>query len=151
MFFERVSKEQFTEGDYTKIKMPTRATKYSAGYDFYAPRDISLSPNGSTIVQTGIRWNAENAQCFLMIVPRSGLGFKYQIGLANTVGIIDADYYDADNEGHIMVKLVNRGNDRVKIKQGERFCQGIVIPYLTTWNEQVLSDNRTGGFGSSGK
>ena len=150
--FEQISKTQFASdcpaGDYDKIKLPVRATNNSAGYDFYMTQDVTLSPKESVVIPTGIRWYTDT-QCFLMIVPRSGLGFKYQLGLANTVGIIDADYYNADNEGHIMVKLVNNGDKPVSIKQGERFCQGIIIPYLTLTYDSILSNNRTGGFGSS--
>ena len=145
--FEQISKTQF-ESDYDKIKLPVRATNNSAGYDFYMTQDVTLSPKESVVIPTGIRWYT-NGQFFLMIVPRSGLGFKYQLGLANTVGIIDADYYNADNEGHIMVKLVNNGNKPISIKQGERFCQGIIMPYLTQTYDSILSNNRTGGFGSS--
>lgn len=150
--FEQISKTQFENdcptGDYDKIKLPVRATNNSAGYDFYMTQDVTLSPKESTVIPTGIRWYTDG-QFFLMIVPRSGLGFKYQLGLANTVGIIDADYYNADNEGHIMVKLVNNGDKPVSIKHGERFCQGIIIPYLTQTYDSILSNNRTGGFGSS--
>ena len=150
--FEQISKTQFAKdcptGDYDKIKLPARATNNSAGYDFYMTQDVTLSPKESVVIPTGIRWYTDT-QFFLMIVPRSGLGFKYQLGLANTIGIIDADYYNADNEGHIMVKLVNNGDKPVSIKQGERFCQGIIIPYLTLTYDSILSNNRTGGFGSS--
>ena len=84
----------------------------------------------------------------LNIYPRSSLGFKHQICLANTVGIIDADYYNALNEGHIIVALVNRGDKEVTIKKGDRFVQGIIYKFYTAEEEEVTKV-RTGGFGSS--
>ena len=91
-----------------------------------------------------------NENEFLGIYIRSSLGFKYQIGLANTTGIIDADYYNSDNEGHIMVKLINRGNKKFSANKGDKIVQGIFLPYGIT-----VDDNsegvRNGGFGSTGK
>lgn len=93
---------------YNKIKLPKRATTKSAGYDFYTPFGFVLPTNESIVIPTGIRCNCK-PNYFLSLVPRSGIGFKNRVMLANTVGIIDADYYDATNEGHIMIKLVNNG------------------------------------------
>ena len=86
----------------------------------------------------------------LMIFPRSGLGFKYHCSLANTVGVIDEDYFYADNEGHIMVKLVNRGNKTMHIEAGDKMCQGVFLPYGITHNDSAKGE-RHGGFGSTGK
>ena len=115
--FEKVSKEQFDKDvkdllnlssfDYEAIKIPVRATEGSAGYDFVCPFDLTLKSGEIIKVPTGIRCYIEN-NYVLQIYPRSSLGFKYQICLANTVGIIDADYYNALNEGHIIIALVNR-------------------------------------------
>ena len=114
--FEKVSFEQFKEGYldaigqdsdevirsiYDALKLPKRATKGSAGYDFYAPRAITLKPGETAKIPTGIRAKIEEnwvLQCY----PRSGLGFKFRLQLNNTVGIIDSDYYNSDNEGHIL-------------------------------------------------
>ena len=86
----------------------------------------------------------------LMLFPRSGLGFKHQVRLANTVGVIDADYFHADNEGHILVMLVNGGDHKVTLHPGERFCQGIFLPYGLAEEEEVTGE-RSGGFGSTGR
>ena len=86
----------------------------------------------------------------LMLFPRSGLGFKHQVRLANTVGVIDADYFHAANEGHIMVRIVNGGDHALNISKGERFCQGVFLPHGLAEEETVLAD-REGGFGSTGK
>ena len=122
------------------------------GMDFFAPYDITLPPHHEHIVPTGVRWVVEDhhTNVGLMIVPRSGLGFQYGIRLANTVGIIDADYQYADNEGHIMIKLYNPSDAAVRIEKGKGFAQGIIVPYLIC--EGAESDDvRTGGFGSTTK
>ena len=155
--FEKVSKEQFKkdlkdilniEDDfYDEIVLPRRATEGSAGYDFTSPIDIYLKPGEMIKVPSGIRCKFENGYV-LNIFPRSSLGFKYQLCLANTVGIIDADYYNADNEGHIIIALVNRGNKDISIKKGERFVQGIFFKFYTV-DEEKVETKRKGGFGSS--
>lgn len=155
--FEKVSENQFNkdlkdllniDGDYyNNIVLPKRATAGSAGYDFTSPIDISLKPGEMIKVPSGIRCYIENGYV-LNIFPRSSLGFKYQICLANTVGIIDADYYNAFNEGHIIVALVNRGDKEVTINKGDRFVQGIFYKFYTAKEEEVTTV-RTGGFGSS--
>ena len=155
--FEKVSSNQFNkdlkdllniEGDYyNEIILPKRATSGSAGYDFVTPIDINLKPGEMIKVPTGIRCYIEEGYV-LNIFPRSSLGFKYKLCLANTVGIIDADYYNALNEGHIIVALVNRGDKEVVLKKGDRFVQGIFFKFYTAKEEEVTSV-RTGGFGSS--
>lgn len=132
------------------IRLPEPATYGSAGSDFYAPVDISLVPNASIVIATGVK-----AHCapftMLNIYPRSGLGFKYFVRLANTVGVIDSDYYgNEDNDGCIFVKIRNEGQKELKIKKGEAFCQGIFqfyIPnkYIKNYDYKV----RTGGIGST--
>ena len=81
---------------YEDIKLPARATRGSAGYDFYAPYDFTLAPGQWTKIPTGIRIVLDDDK-FLLIAPRSGLGFKYRLQLDNTVGIIDSDYCRSDN------------------------------------------------------
>ena len=131
-----------------KIKIPVRATEGSAGYDFYLPFSFSVHPNGVVTVPTGIRAEIDPGW-MLMIVPRSGLGFKHGMRLLNTVGIIDADYANADNEGHIMVKFTVDKN--MCLRDGDRFVQGIFIPHGITKSDATLRKERTGGFGSTGE
>ena len=86
--------------------------------------------------------------------PRSGLGFKTGIHMANTCGIIDADYYNADNEGHIMIKLVNDSSlsDIVKFEAGDAFCQGIFVQFGVTYDDNEYDKGiRKNGFGSTDK
>ena len=154
--FQKVSLEQFikdvdvvnVEKIYNDIPLPKRATKGSAGYDFVCPIDIEIKPNEMIKIPTGIRCYMEQGYV-LNIYPRSSLGMKYQMYLTNTTGIIDSDYYNAKNEGHIIVSIVNKGDKILKINKGERFVQGIFLKYYTVIEEEVL-DQRNGGFGSTG-
>jgi len=132
---------------YNALTLPTRSTAHSAGYDFVSPMYFTLKPGETIMIPTGIRAYMPN-DMVLMAFPRSGLGTKYQLGLCNTVGIIDADYYNADNEGHIHIKLVNRGDKRVYVDGGQAFAQGIFLPYYTVYGDNVTS-SRSGGFGST--
>lgn len=163
--FELVSKKQFIKdfkdtfdmdeeeivNIYNSLKLPRRATKGSAGYDFYAPIHINLAPGQTMKIPTGIR--ARMPQDYvLMIFPRSGLGFKYRMQLNNTVGIIDSDYYNALNEGHIMIKITNDTNENktVDVKQFDGFAQGIFMSYGITIDDDS-TEERIGGFGSTTK
>ena len=132
------------------IQLPKRSTKYSAGYDFFAPYDIEVPPCKSVIIPTGVKC-AMKEGWVLLIVPRSGFGFKTGVSLCNTVGVIDSDYYNnKNNEGHILVRLENHSvlEKPLYIKKGQAFCQGIFVPYGITLDDNVL-DERQGGFGST--
>lgn len=154
--FEKISKNQFNkdfEGFnviYEDIKIPKRSTSKSAGYDCFAPIDIKLEPNEEIKIPTGIRsYMLDNEK--LGALPRSGHGFKYYLRLANTQGVIDADYYDSDNEGHIFVKLRNEGHKTLEIKKGQGMCQLIFSKYLLADGDDYTGDVRNGGFGSTDK
>ena len=161
--FEKVSFEQFLD-DFHKngfscsviglekiiydcIKLPNRATTGSAGYDFYNPHPFVLAPGRSIIIPTGIRAKI-NPGWFLMIVPRSSLGFKYGMKLENTCGIIDSDYYCSSNEGHIMIKI--SVEKELYLEANDRFAQGILLPYGVVMNDHEKGVIRDGGFGSTG-
>ena len=163
--FHKVSFEQFAEGFqdtfgemkegelkeiYQSIKLPKRATAGSAGYDFYTPIPIVLAPGKTVKIPTGIRVEMQE-NWVLKCYPRSGLGFKFRLQLNNTVGIIDSDYAFAKNEGHIMVKLRNPLSAPVTIGRGERFCQGVFLPYGTAEEDGIEFEVRAGGMGSTGK
>lgn len=137
------------ENIYQDIILPTRATIGSAGYDFKAPFDIELKPNEVITIPTGIRCFIKDGWV-LTIFPRSGLGFKYRLQLNNTVGIIDADYYGSDNEGHILIRLANdsKDNKTLSIKKGEGFVQGIFLPFGIVEDDSAIN-KRNGGFGST--
>lgn len=150
--FEIVSEKEFLKNnsleDYTKIKVPSRATSSSAGYDFYLPYDLVIKPKESILVKTGIKACMENDE-FLMIVIRSSLGVKKGLQLSNNVGIIDSDYYNnIDNEGHIMISLKNCSDIAVTLICGERIAQGIFLKYLKV-DDDSNQNARLGGFGST--
>ena len=134
--------------EWENIKLPVRATSGSAGYDFHLPCSHSFNNCASPVIPTGIRVQIEPGW-FLMMLPRSGLGFKYGMRLANTAGIIDSDYYFADNEGHIMLKISTEKN--VCLATAERFAQAIFVPYGITTNDEPIKIERHGGFGSTGR
>jgi len=151
--FEKVSYCQYAEFGvreiYNDIRMPRRATVCSAGYDFFAPDNITFAAGQTVTIATGVRAIMPD-DCFLMIVPRSGLGFKYKLRLNNTVGIIDADYVNSPNEGHIFVRMTNESNTEFQIKKGEAFAQGILMKYCVTEDDDT-TDERQGGLGSTDK
>ena len=156
--FGHVSEEQWKEAmgaraaealTLAEIPLPCRATAGSAGYDFAAPAETVIPAGGSVLIPTGIRAEMEPGWV-LMLFPRSSLGFRHGVRLSNTTGIIDSDYAFAKNEGHIMVKLRNPSENPVTIGRGERFCQGIFLPYGTAEEDGEFA-LRQGGFGSTGK
>ena len=131
-----------------QVPLPRRATAGSAGYDFTCTLPVTLAPGESALIPTGIRCEMEPGWV-LLLFPRSSLGFKHNVRLANTVGVIDSDYSHAANEGHIMVKLFNAGDHTVTLAAGERFCQGLLLPHGLAEEEETSAD-RVGGFGSTG-
>ena len=151
--FYKVSKTQFSldakEELYGDIILPKRATIGSAGYDFFAPYSFTLLPNESIKIPTGIRVKIENGWV-LCIFPRSSLGFKYRLTLNNTVGVIDSDYYFAENEGHIFIKMTNCGNAPLSVEKGKAFAQGVFFPFGITDNDECET-LRHGGLGSTDK
>ena len=148
--FPETSPEEIRE-IYEKIKLPARATKGSAGYDFFSPIDFELKPGETLKIPTGIRVSMEEGWV-LCIFPRSGLGFKYRLQMNNTEGVIDSDYYDSDNEGHIFLKMTNDSNEgkTVTVSQGNGMAQGIFFQYGITEDDQA-EEERNGGFGSTTK
>ena len=156
--FQLVSRAQFdaawdfpAENPYDELMLPRRATSGSAGYDIYSPLEFDLAPGEIIKLPTGLRARIEPGWV-LLLLPRSGQGFKYRLQLYNTVGVIDSDYYGADNEGHIFVKLINanREGKTLHVKKGEAFAQGLFLPFGITVDDEA-DGVRTGGFGSTSK
>ena len=154
--FTRVSEAQYAAAmgqrermPLVEIPLPVRATAGSAGYDFVSPVDVTVPAGGDVLIPTGIRAEMDPGWV-LMLFPRSSLGFRYGLRLSNTVGVIDSDYAFAENEGHIMVKLSNPLDRPVAISRGERFCQGVFLPYGTAEEDGRVPGRRTGGMGSTG-
>lgn len=140
---------------YDAIKLPVRATAGSAGYDFFSPIPFALSnmtvnPRGTTF-PTGIQCELHPDFCLIMI-PKSGLGIKQYSRLGNCLGLIDRDYIFSDNEGDIFVNIRSDipGNPPVEIKAGQAICQGVILPFGTTDDDET-TEARNGGLGSTGK
>lgn len=153
--FEIISQNQmdidFKSDVEYEIKIPKRSTKESAGYDIFSPIDILLKPNEEIKVPTGLRVHMQKGEV-LLVFPRSGLGFKYYTRLANTIPVIDSDYVNSDNEGHIWIKIRNEGNKDLFINKGEAFCQAIFMPFLLIDGDNFEDgEDRNGGFGSTTK
>lgn len=144
-----VMSEESASDCYDQIILPKRATSGSAGYDFYLPCPVVITPGATVLIPTGVRvWMQYG--WVLQLYPRSGLGFKYRLQLNNTVGIIDSDYYYSDNEGHIFAKLYNGGDKDVILEKGDAFMQGVFVPFGITEDDDV-TEVRNGGFGSTSK
>ena len=172
--FETVSRQQYNNSidklvdseheltyvmDIEDIDIPKRGTKSSAGYDFISPVGFELAPGEQIIIPTGIRCKMYSDHV-LKLYPRSSVGIKHNISFANTVPIIDADYYNAKNEGHILLAFKNnnkhhwfnhkknKANTWV-VNAGDRICQGILLSYGITIDDNADTE-RNGGIGSTG-
>ena len=144
-YFEVVKDEHRKNGG--EIKLPTRATEHSAGYDFYSPVDVTIPPHEMIMIWTDVKAHMyyDNA---LMIIPRSSMG-KQPVMIANTVGLIDSDYYgNESNDGNIGFRLLNLGDTPYEIKAGDRIGQGVFIKYGTVKDDNV-TQTRIGGYGST--
>ena len=144
--FFKVVKDELRKNS-GEIKLPTRATEHSAGYDFYSPVDVVIQPDESVMIWTDVKANMyyDNA---LLIIPRSSMG-KQPIMIANTVGLIDSDYYENEsNDGNIGFRLLNLGSTPYEIKVGDRIGQGVFIKYGIT-KDDGASGVRQGGYGST--
>ena len=172
--FEKVSR--FKEID---LPLPVRKTAQSAGYDFVVAEDIIIPPYVTqhnnmllknridvpltlseaaaavkaanakiTLVSTGMKCQLEEGT-YLELSVRSSCPLKHWLILGNSVGIIDADYYNnPDNEGEIFFQIINLAPFPIQLKRGDAIGQGIIKPYLTTEDDNATGE-RTGGFGST--
>lgn len=155
MRFDKVSYSEFRKyfdsddaalSAYEKIKLPQRATSGSAGYDFFLPMNYCIYKN-PMVIPTGVRVFLDPG-CFLMCVPRSGLGFKHGFQLRNTTGIIDHDFVFGLTEGHILASVMS--DEPISLHTGDRFMQGIILKYGVTEDDCPMDIIRTGGIGSTG-
>ena len=155
--FERISFEQFksdVSNDkklYESIVLPKRSTSKSAGYDIRSITSGTIKPGESMVFKTGLKVSMNDDEVFY-IFDRSSLGYKYDVSLSNSVGVIDADYYNnEDNEGHFSIKLINHGEKDFEVKVGDRIAQGVFMKYLCVDDEEKTDKKRKGGFGATGK
>lgn len=146
----KVVRDEFrkTEGE---VLLPRRASKHSAGYDFYLPYEVTIPPHCSTgIIPTDIKAYMQEGEV-LMLYVRSSIGIKKGLTLANGTGIVDGDYYsNTDNDGNIGIALRNETDTTIILEKGERVMQGVFVNYLVTDDDNTNTE-RAGGFGSSGQ
>lgn len=141
---------------YDSIELPARATINSAGYDFKIPYPFKVhaqhsSMDSSDMLLTGIRWIPDNDSLALFLFARSGKAHKNLVSLTNAVGLIDGDYYESDNEGHIMISLNNDIYKKcVSFEANTAIAQGVIMPFVTDDGEEIPYAMRTGGHGSTG-
>lgn len=159
--FEKVSFEQFEKdcfntipfikedmnAMYDNICLPIRKTKGSAGHDFVSPFNFTIRPGDSITIPTGIRCKISTGYVLLIYI-RSSMGIKKGAKLSNGTGVIDSDYYYADNEGHIFAKIENHGSSPLKVKSGDGILQGVFVPFGVADVGEVTA-KRTGGIGST--
>ena len=132
----------------SNLKLPERTTDLSAGYDFFAPYTIYFEPGEMRTISTGIKAFMQDDEV-LEIHIRSSLAIKKGLVLANSVGIIDADYFgNVNDDGNILISIVNTSNEKQVINVHERFAQGIFKKYLTCGD--TPAKRRIGGVGSTG-
>ena len=144
-FFEVVKDEHRKHGG--EIKLPTRATEHSAGYDFYSPIEVTIPPHESVMLWTDVKAHMYYDNVLLLFV-RSSMG-KHPVVLANGTGIVDSDYYgNESNDGNIGFRLLNMGDTAYDIKIGDRIGQGIFVKYGTV-KDDATTATRSGGFGST--
>lgn len=144
--------EKISEYANVDFPMPVRKTKFSAGYDFCVPEDVVLEPGVLKLVPTGIKAYMQEGE-YLGMHIRSSMAVKRRIQLVNNVGIIDADYYNnPDNEGHIMLAMMNMSDEKITLNKGECVAQGIFYNYLLADDDDKSEKAvRGGGFGSTSK
>ncbi len=143
--FEKISKYKDVE-----FKMPARQTSRAAGYDFCVPEEVVLEPGKLVLVPTGVKAYMQ-ADEYLGMHIRSSMAVKKSLCLVNNEGIIDADYYNnPDNEGHIMLAIINKGDKPLTLAKNERIAQGIFYKFLLADDDtQATKQERSGGFGST--
>lgn len=140
---ERVASFYEAKAD-SDVRLPERATDGSAGYDFYAPESLTISRGEKAIFSTGVKVRIKPGWA-LWLIPRSGLGSKGLI-ITNTVGLIDSDF-----SGEIRAFLKNDNSAYpIRIEKGERYMQGVFLPYGITEDDNVEA-KRSGGIGSTGR
>lgn len=155
--YDKVVSEEFNAKNgvigyqpYEHLQTPQRATKGSAGYDFFSPISFKLKPGQTIKVPTCVKCSLSHGNV-LMLFPRSSFGFKYRMQLDNTVGVVDQDYYNNEsNEGHIFIKITNdsKSGKTLEVNAGTPFAQGIIMAYAITDDDNVVA-TRTGGIGST--
>ena len=144
------NKFEYVSSSKKNFDLPTRATNNSAGYDFHSPECFTLNPGEIKSIKLQVKVKIKPGEV-LLLFPRSSLGWKYNVHLVNTVGVIDSDYYNNEfNEGEIGLKLFHQGTQLLKVNVNDRLIQGVFVKYDITEDDSVKTQ-RKGGFGSTGR
>jgi dUTP pyrophosphatase len=137
----------------SSIPLPAYATSGSAAMDLRAclPEPLTVQPGETVMIPSGIAISIHDPGLVALLVPRSGLGIKHGIVLANTIGVIDSDY-----QGEIGIGIYNRGRTAYTVEPGERICQMMFVPVtqavLSVVDEFSMDSARgAGGFGHTGR
>lgn len=145
--FQKVS-DSFRQHPDKEITLPTRGTKYSAGYDFYSPIAFEVEPHGTYKLAFDVKACMQEGEV-LQLYIRSSIGIKKGLTLANSVAIIDKDYHNnPSNDGGILAVFHNNTNQFVVIEEGERLIQGLFTSFLVAYNGNT-ENLRVGGVGST--
>ena len=129
--------------------MPKRATSHSAGYDIFSTFDFDITQQQDVKLPLGWKVSLKDDEC-LMIIPRSGLGFNFYTRLANTIGLIDSDFFNNEkNEGHCWIKIRNEGFTPLSTKRGDAIAQAIIVPFRLVDGDSLEGATRKGGLGST--
>lgn len=149
--FEIVRPEHSKLEPLSYIRLPSRGSKNSAGYDFYSPVDLILAPGEQGKFPTDLKAYMQPDE-FLFILPRSSVGIK-AVMLTNTGGVVDSDYYEnPKNDGNMFMFLHNLGDEPFIINAGDRVTQGIFMKYLLVDGDSLdQGAERVGGYGHTGK
>lgn len=149
-YFQYVEKEFSKNGaEESKISLPVRSTSYSAGYDFFSPIDVDILPDEMLLIWTDVKAKFPYDEV-LKIYCRSSLAVIKKLVLANSVGIIDSDYFgNPKNDGNIGIPLLNLSRFPQSIKKGDKIAQGIFEKFLIVDNDNA-NEERISGFGSTG-
>jgi dUTP diphosphatase len=137
----------------SRIPLPTYATEGSAAMDMRACLDapLTVQPGETVLIPSGIAISIHDRSMVALLVPRSGLGIKHGIVLANSVGVIDSDY-----QGEIGIGILNRGAAAYTVEPGERICQMLFVPVAQAELNVVEEFGRNSsrgarGFGHTGR
>lgn len=135
-----------------EVRLPERSTGFSAGYDIFALNDATILPGTKKAFPTDVKVYMQSDEVFKMY-PRSSQGIKHDLMLANTTGVIDADYYgNPENDGNFTVVIRNLGKEPYYVKKGDKIAQGVFEKFLLADHDYDKElPKRVGGTGSTGR
>lgn len=130
------------------VKVPSRGTAGSAGWDFYIPKgqSIVMEPGESLLIPSGIKLKIPDGYCGVFLNKSS---------IATSGIIVGAQVIDSDYRGEVHIHLINIGKSKVLLKAGQKITQMLFMPVPAVSMVEGLvrpdTERNTGGFGSTGK